>query len=177
MTDLLVASLPVVEVQSVIARIPNAVLTLLFGYVCIRFLQALLRVALKTARVTKAMQQIVMQAVSVILWVGLLALVLQSLGLNQLAIALSGSIAIIGIGIASGANKLVSDVVAGLFLARNRDFKIGERIKLAEAEGQIHSLDARKVRILGDDGTLYIIPNTKFDEQMWHILPDKKVGK
>lgn len=175
--DTFITKLPTDSIVHVIDRLPSTVLILLLGYVIIRIIQWSLVFILRTSRVTKAMQQIMMQAVSAILWVGLAALMLQSLGLNQLAIALSGSIAIIGIGIASGANKLVSDVVAGLFLAKNRDFKIGETIELAEAKGRIHSLDARKVRILGEDGTLFVVPNTKFDEQLWKILPDKQKEK
>src|SRR5687767_11353590 len=112
--------------QNFINRLPGLVLTLLVGYLAIHVLQGLLSVGLRTMRVTKAMESIIHSSASVILWIGLVALVLQSVGLNQIAIAISGSVAIIGLGIAAGANKLVSDIVAGLFLAKNRDFKIGQ---------------------------------------------------
>lgn len=170
----LITLIPLDKVLTVINRIPTAILTLVVCYVVVRIIQLVIVLGLRTSRITKTLQAIVIQTISAILWVGATALTLQSLGLNQLAIALSSSIAIIGIGLASGANKLVSDIVAGFFLAKNRDFKIGEQIELPEAKGRIHSLDSRKVRILGDDGTLYVVPNTKFDEHVWKILPDTK---
>jgi small-conductance mechanosensitive channel len=163
--------------ESFLSRLPNVILTLVFGYLAIQVLLALFGIALRAARVTKAMEGILHSTVNALLWVGVIALIFQSLGLNQIAIAISGSVALIGVAVATGANKLISDVVAGLFLAKNRDFKVGQRIKMAEAEGQIHSLDLRKVRILGDDGNLYIIPNTKFDEQTWQTLPPKEKHK
>jgi small-conductance mechanosensitive channel len=160
-----------------IDRLPGVILTLFFGYIGIHILQSLFTIALRTARVTKAMQDILHSTIATLLWIVLIALTFQSLGLNQIAIALSTSVAVIGFGVASGATKLVSDILAGLFLAKNRDFRIGQRIKMTDLEGQIHSLDIRKVRVLGDDGTLYIIPNTKFDEQTWQTVPAKENKK
>lgn len=156
-----------------ITRLPGALLTLFLGWIFITLIQSVFGLVLQAAKVNKALQQILQPTLGAILWVGVVALVCQSLGLNQIAIALSGSIAIVGIGIASGANKLVSDVLAGLFLARNRDFKIGQHLKIGDVEGQIHSLDSRKVRLLASDGSLHVIPNTKFDEQSWQLLPTK----
>ncbi len=159
-----------------VPRLPTAIVTFLAGFLVLQLLQSLFKLVMHTTRVAKAMQEILQSAVSIVLWVGVVALTLQALGLSQIAIALSGSVAIIGLGIATGANKLVSDILAGLFLANNRDFRIGQHIKIAEVEGRIHSLDSRKVRILGDDGTLFIVPNTKFDELTWQIpaKDDKK---
>lgn len=169
--EFLVGALSFDRIARLVDRIPTAVLTLLLAYVTIRGLQVALGFALKTTHVAKPMQAIIVQAFSALVWMGGVALVLQSLGLNQIAIALSGSVAIIGLGMASGANKLVADIVAGLYLAKNRDFTIGQRVRIGEMVGRIHSLDARKVRLLGDDGTLFIIPNAKFDEDLWRVVP------
>jgi small conductance mechanosensitive channel len=164
--------LPIEQVSAFVDKLPNALFVFAIGYVSLRLIQSLASVALKTARLTRPMQDILISVLSTILWIGLIALLFQTLGLNQIAIALSGSVAIIGIFIATGANKLVSDILAGIFLARNRDFKIGQKIKIAEVEGQIYSLDSRKVRVLAADDTLYVIPNTKFDETIWQITPE-----
>jgi small-conductance mechanosensitive channel len=169
--NMLLSVLPIDRIAHVFERIPTALLTFLFCALIVRLLQWALELTLRASRITKAMQGIILQGFSAFLWIGVLALVLESLGLNQLAIALSGSVAIIGIGVASGANKVVSDVIAGLFLAKNRDFKSCEQVKVGDITGRIHSLDARKVRILGKDGTLYIIPNGTFDENTWTLLP------
>ncbi len=159
-------------IEKILPNLPGAVLTLVVGFIVIQILLVIFALILRTLRTTRALEQILYSSVSVILWAGVIALTLQSLGLSQVATAIAGSFAIIGIGLASGANKLVSDVVAGLFLAKNRHFKIGQKIKIDIAEGQIHSLDTRKVRVLGKDGSLFVIPNSKFDDLIWQVLPD-----
>lgn len=166
--------LPLLEqAQTTIARLPGTLVTFLLCFIGMQVIQALLGVSLRAGRVNRALQGIIQSTVGVILWLFTIALLFHSLGLNQIALALSGSVAIIGLGIATGANKLVSDILAGFFLAKTRDFRIGQRIKMGEIEGTIYSLDSRKVRVMAKDGTLYIIPNTKFDEQMWQIFPEK----
>jgi small-conductance mechanosensitive channel len=165
--------IPIESFKAFVDKLPNALFVLAVSYLSIRIIQVFASLALRTARLTRPMQDILLSILSTILWLGLIALVFQSLGLNQIALALSGSVAIIGIFIATGANKLVSDILAGIFLARNRDFRIGQYIKITEVEGKIYSLDSRKVRVLGKDDTIYIIPNTKFDENVWQLLPEK----
>ena len=162
--------------EHIVPKLPGALLTLVMGFIVVEILRALFGLVLRALRTTKALEQILESTVTVILWAGVIALVLQSLGLNQIAIAISGSFAIIGIGLAAGANKLVADVVAGVFLAKNRNFKIGQKIKIDVVEGQIHSLDSRKVRVLGKDGSIYVVPNAKFDDLIWQVYPpdDKK---
>jgi small conductance mechanosensitive channel len=162
---------------TLVDRLPGAVLVALLLYVAIRILQGILGISLRAARMNRAMQDIVLSVASIVLWIGSVALVFQSLGLNQIAIALSGSVAVIGLGIATGANKLVADIVAGLFLSKTRDFKVGTRIKTADVEGRVHSLDSRKTRIVTKDGTLFVVPNSKFDDQTWQIFPDDEDQK
>ncbi len=153
-------------------RLPTAVAVFLVGYVAVRVIQAAARSALAAARVTKVLQEVIMTVVGILLWIGVAALVFQGLGLNQVAIAISGSVAVIILGVATGANKVVADISAGLSLARNRDFKIGQRIRIADVEGQVSSLDGRRVRILAADGAVHVIPNSKFDENSWCVLPN-----
>lgn len=164
---------PIVNgIETVIPRLPSAILLALILYLVVRLLQTILYLSLKTARMNRAMQDIVLSLATIVLWIGAAALVFQSLGLNQIAIALSGSVAIIGLGIATGATKLVADILAGLFLSRTRDFKVGTRIKTSDVDGHIHSLDSRKTRIVTKDGTIFVVPNSKFDDQTWQIFPD-----
>lgn len=162
------------QIEQLIPKLPGALLTFLIGYLVVRIIQAVVEVGLRTARVNRPLAEIIISILSIVLWAGVAALVFQSLGLTQIALALSGTVAIVALGISSGATKLVSDIVAGVFLAKSRDFKIGQQIKIGDVQGRIYSLDSRKVRIMGDDGTLFILPNTKFDEQMWQIIPEKE---
>lgn len=161
---------PLLEhIKEAIIRLPGAVVTFFVSYCFLRIIQAIVAASLRTTKITKPMQGILLSVLTVVLWVGLFSLVFQSVGLNQIAIAISSSLAVIAIGVATGANKVVADISAGIYLARSNDFKIGRHVKVGEVEGQIYSLDSRKVRILKQDGALAIVPNSKFDELVWEV--------
>ncbi|HEY1074219.1 MAG TPA: mechanosensitive ion channel domain-containing protein [Patescibacteria group bacterium] len=161
---------PLLEhVKEAIVRLPGALITLFVSYCFLKLIQAIVAASLRRTKITKPMQGILLSVLSVVLWVGLFSLVFQSLGLNQIAIAISSSLAVIAIGVATGANKVVADISAGVYLARSNDFKIGRQVKIGDLEGQIYSLDSRKVRILKKDDTLAIVPNSKFDELVWEV--------
>lgn len=162
------------NVQTAIVRLPGAILTFFLAYSMLRLLQVFARLAFRRSRITKPIQEILISVLTVILWLQVFSLVFQSLGLNQIAIALSSSIAVIALGIITGANRVVADLSAGLFLARSPDFKIGRHVKIADVEGSIYSLDSRKVRVLDKKGDIVIVPNSKFDELPWIILKQEK---
>lgn len=165
------------QITSTIPRIPIALMTLLIGYIAVRIVQLIIFYALKAVRLNHALRGIIMSTCTVLLWVGVLALLFQSLGMSQVAVAISGSIALIAIGIGSGMTKLVSDVVAGAFLAKDRHFSIGGKIKIGDISGRVHSMDGRKVRIVDEKGNLYTVPNGQFDTMAWMIEPDKDKEK
>lgn len=160
-------------IEHVVIRLPEALLTFLVGFIAVQAVLMGVSILFRTLKLTRALQDILGQTIGTILWMVLLASVLQSLGMGRVIIALSGSVALLGIALAAGGNKLLNDLVAGVTLAKNRNFKIGQRVKIESIEGKIHSVDARKVRVLGDDDALYVIPNAKFDELIWQVLPDK----
>lgn len=161
-------------VMHVLPRLPNAILAFMVGYLILIILKQVIKGAFKVVRPTKAVKQMVLAIVNVILWVILLASVFQSLGLPQVALALSGSVAIFGILLASGANFLVSDILSGLFLAKDPDFQIGEKIKSTDFEGIVEHIDLRKVRVRNKDGNLHIIPNSLLDKAQFIVLDDSK---
>lgn len=164
-------SKPIIQV---LPKLPNAALALLFGYLALFIVSKLIKWALRLVKVEKAVKQMMMSIVNTVLWAILLALVFQSLGLPQIALALSGSVALFGILLASGANFLVSDILSGLFLAKDPDFRIGETIKAADFEGVVERIDLRKVRIRNKDGHLHIIPNSVLDKAQFIVLDENK---
>lgn len=151
-------------------KLPQAVLTLAVGWVVIRLFHWIFEKVLKLARTPRTLFAILSSIANVLLWIILIALVFQSLGLTQVALALSGSVAIIGIAIGTGANSLVQDVIAGLFLARDPDFDVGYTIKTGEVEGIIQRIDTRKVRIMAKNGQTHVLPNSNLDKASWVVL-------
>lgn len=151
-------------------RIPQAVLALLVGIVILHLLQWLFERALKLARTPRSLYGILTSISQVLFWVILIAAVFQSLGLTQIALTLSGSVAILGVAIGAGANALVQDIIAGLFLSRDPDFDVGYKIKAGDIEGVIKRIDLRKVRIEDKAKKIHVLPNSQLDKMSWVVL-------
>ncbi len=151
-------------------KLPQALLALGVGIIVLYTLQFIFEKILRVARTPRTLFDILTSISRVVLWVILIAAIFQSLGLNQIAFALSGSVAILGVAIGAGANSLVQDIIAGLFLARDRDFDVGFRIKTGEIEGRIRRIDMRKVRIEDAKGKVHVLPTSMFDKSSWSVL-------
>lgn len=155
----------------ILPKLPNILIALAFGYLVIKFLLYLLLRLFKVLKVSTALSELVTSLASIVLWVMLSAELLRELGLTSLAVTVSGSVIAFGFAIATGLSALASDVIAGLSLARDKDFECGYKIKVGEIEGIVERIDVRKVRIKSDDGKVHIIPNSKIDNvNGWTIL-------
>ena len=151
-------------------RIPQAILALAVGVLFVYFLQWIIEKTLKVARTPRTLLDILSSIAHVVLWVILIAAIFQSLGLTQIAFTISGSLAIVGVAIGAGANTMVQDIIAGLFLARDKDFDVGYQIKMGDIEGTIKKIDIRKIRVEDKQGHIHVIPNSMLDRASWIVL-------
>jgi small-conductance mechanosensitive channel len=158
-------------------KLPQLLLTLIVGYVFIKIIKAVIHGAIKVSHANSAMKGILVSVVDVALWIFLIAAILQQVGLTQIALALSSTVAIAGIAISVGAGAFVADLVSGLFLAQDKDFNTGDIIKVGEVAGLVERMDARKIRIRDEEGNLHIFPNSLFDKEPWVVLQKKGGGK
>ncbi len=158
----------------VFAKLPEFIVALLFGYLIIYLFLHLVRLLIGLFNLPSALVSIIYSLASVIIWILFSAYLLRTIGLSSLAITLSGSLLVLGLALANGSGILVSDVISGLFLAKDPDFEIGYRIKAGDTEGVIESIDIRKVRIRQDDGTLTVVPNSMIDKDRWQIIAKTK---
>jgi len=165
------------DITNFLPRIPEVVFSFLIGYLIITISIQLFTHTLRIADVHKALIAILKSLVSIVLWIVLSAHLLRNLGLSQIAVTLSGSLIIIGLAIANGAQSTVADVIAGLFLARDPDFDIGFRVKSGETEGVIESIDIRKTRIRTANDTLHVVPNSLIDKERWQVIERRLKGE
>lgn len=159
--------------QPVIAflpRIPAIVLTLIVGYFIIQILMFVLNRALRLSRLPRALIGVIISLALIIMWVILFAEIARELGMGSLAVTISGSLAVLALALATGASGLASDIISGVFLARDSDFDIGYKIKIGDVEGIVQQVDIRKIRIVDDAGTVHIFPNTKLDKDGWQVI-------
>jgi small-conductance mechanosensitive channel len=92
---------------------------------------------------------------SVILTVVVLT-ALSELGVN-IAPLLAGA-GIIGIAIGFGSQKLVQDVITGLFLLLENAMQVGDIVTVSGLTGTVENLSIRTIRLRAGDGSVHIIP-------------------
>jgi small conductance mechanosensitive channel len=90
--------------------------------------------------------------------IGLVAglICLSKIGVN--AAPLLAGAGVLGIAIGFGSQKLVQDVITGLFLLLEDAMQVGDYISLAGMSGTVERLSIRTIRLRGGDGSVNIIP-------------------
>jgi small-conductance mechanosensitive channel len=86
--------------------------------------------------------------------VGLTAL--SQIGVN-IAPLLAGA-GIVGVAIGFGSQKLVQDVVTGMFVLFENAIQVGDTVTVAGLSGKIERLSVRTIWLRGGDGALQIVP-------------------
>src|SRR6185437_11543430 len=86
--------------------------------------------------------------------VGLTAL--SELGVN-IAPLLAGA-GIVGIAIGFGSQKLVQDLITGLFLLLENAMQVGDFVTVSGLSGVVENLSIRTIRLRAGDGSIHIIP-------------------
>lgn len=160
-----------------VTNLPAALLTLVAAYIIIRIVRQLVATTTTIARVDKTVQSLIMSMISFAGWILAIATALSVMGLNQISLALAGSIALIAMALASGMNNVTQDLLAGVFLTADRDLRVGRRIKAGGVEGTLLSLTIRKTRVQDDSGHIHTIPNRSVDGSTYIIINESDEGE
>ena len=65
---------------------------------------------------------------------------------------------VVGIAIGFGSQKLVQDVITGLFLLLENAVQVGDVVNLAGLTGVVEHLSIRSIRLRAEDGSVHVIP-------------------
>jgi small-conductance mechanosensitive channel len=82
--------------------------------------------------------------------------VLSEIGVN-VAPLLAGA-GILGVAIGFGSQKLVQDVITGLFLLLESTVQVGDTVAVSGLSGVVENLSIRTIRLRAGDGSVHIIP-------------------
>lgn len=163
--------------QSVLQSLPRLGRGLIFvivGIVAIRIFMRLLTRFIDYFRISLGLKEILLILARGGLWALLAIGILQILGLTNIAFALTGFIAALSIGISQGFTQTVTDLVSGIQLANDHDFRVGDKVILGATdfriEGYIVEMDTKKTRVIDAKGDLHIFPNALVDKNEWTLL-------
>ncbi len=92
--------------------------------------------------------------ISIVAVVGLTAL--SEIGIN-VAPLLAGA-GIVGVAVGFGSQKLVQDVITGMFALFENALQVGESVTVAGLSGTVEDLSIRAIWLRGSDGAVHIVP-------------------
>lgn len=127
-----------------------------------------------------AVGTVMASTVTVIVWVIAVLLVLDELGIDLAPLIAGAGIA--GIAIGFGAQSVVRDCLAGLFMLAEDQYGIGDVVDLGEATGTVERVTLRTTVLRGYDGTVWHVPNGEVRRvgnrsQLWSVaVVDIPVG-
>ncbi|MFH5925131.1 mechanosensitive ion channel domain-containing protein [Roseomonas xinghualingensis] len=81
---------------------------------------------------------------------------LSQLGVN-IAPLLAGA-GILGVAVGFGSQKLVQDVITGIFLLLENTMQVGDWVTVSGLSGKVENLSIRTIRLRAGDGSVHVIP-------------------
>ncbi len=152
-------------------KVALATLVLLCGGLLVRFVRRLVLAVLARTNLRPASLEVAGAVVGIASWALVLSIVLSTLQLQAIVLGLSGVLAFMGAAFVASIGNVSNDVLAGFFLASDRDIGVGCHVRAAGIEGTVRAIDLRKTRIVDADGNLHIIPNRLVEGMEWGVVP------
>ncbi len=173
-------------VNYITPRLPATLFDLLLGIVIIRLSIRVFKLMMRLTHMPPGLRDVLAGIIETVMWIFLSIALLGELGFSGVIYFFTGSVAALGLAMAAGGSTLVSDIIAGIFLARDPDFNIGDEVIAGETPtlGVIAHMDARRTRLRDDKGVLHVIPNSVIERKEWVVIrrshdvsPMKRVAK
>lgn len=125
-------------------------------------LRLVLRLFAKTLKKGKAIVEIISSLIKYFAVIVLLFFVLKALGIDTTAI-LAG-IGILGLVVGLGAQPLISDILAGLFIVFEGVFDVGDIIVYNGFRGMVKEIGIRTTQIVDTSGNVKIVNNSSLKD-------------
>ena len=99
-------------------------------------------------------------ATQYVVFIAGLAVGLESAGINLNSLALLGGA--LGIGVGFGLQPIVNNFVSGLVLLFEGPVKVGDRVQVADLNGDVIRIGARSTWVRTNDNIIVVVPNSEF---------------
>jgi len=106
---------------------------------------------------TETLVSVITTTTQVVVVVGMVLMVLSELNINITTI-LAG-VGVVGIAVGFGAQSLVKDLIAGLFIIFENQYRKGDVVKVADVSGLVEDINLRRTILRDLDGIVHVIPN------------------
>ena len=103
-------------------------------------------------------------------------IILNEIGINITAIAVS--LGIVGIAVGFAARDTISNFISGLFVLGDKSFKVGDIIETSDQKGKVFQMGFRVTKLITPENNIITIPNSNFSKNV-HInhtsLDEKRI--
>ncbi len=158
------------QIGGYLSKMPGAILTIAIGAIIVKILRMLVARTTKMTRIDPTLATLLQSIVGFVGWIFVLAAATASLGMQQVSLALGGSVALVAMALASGMNSVTQDLLAGVFLIADDDFRVGYTVKTGALEGVVESVTIRKTKIRDAEGILHTVPNRLIDNATYTLI-------
>ncbi len=107
---------------------------------------------------TRTLRSILYNIIDIVLFLIAILVILSGFGVNIVPI-LTGA-GILGLAISFGSQTLVKDFISGIFILIEDLYNVGDAVKIANFEGEVHKINLRTTEIIDKDNNLVFIPNS-----------------
>ena len=137
-----------------------AVIILVVGYIVITLIRSAVGRGLAKSKLDSTMHPFILKCVSIFLWIFVILMVLQRLGVNTASvIAVLGAA---GVAIGLALQGALSNVAGGILILLNKPFKNGDEIEVtggATATGIVDKIDIMGTKLHTHDNKIVTVPN------------------
>ena len=92
-----------------------------------------------------------------LIWLIALSMVLSEFGLNLGPVVASAGV--VGVALGLGAQTIVRDILAGIFMLVEDQYGVGDSVEVLEVKGVVESVGLRITTVRSDEGTLWYLRN------------------
>ena len=162
---------PSVVAQLTIGKILIAVVIIATTSMLLRWMNGFLdRLSSHNVRLRFLLRQIE-PPLRIVIWFGALLAAAQIVAPSKDAFLAALGSAALAIGL--GLQDLIKNLIGGLVVVADRPYQVGDRIKMAEAYGEVVQIGLRSTKILTANGSLVTVPNS---EVLTHVIFNANAG-
>lgn len=158
-------------ISSISINLSKALLLLLFGLISIRIGSGLLRGVASRKYSEPVVVNLIVDAGRFFMWFWVILMTLSVLGFSGIAASMGTASGFVALGIAFALKDVISDTVAGAYLAQDSDFNSGDKVKIEDTEGILEDVGLRKTRVRLDNGNLWVVNNSTA-EKKWTLISE-----
>lgn len=156
--------------EGVEAALPRLIAGLVFAviaYLAIRVILSLLGASLRRyyGERQELVAKLFVTVAGIFLWFAAGLTFLKIIGMGEIAASLGTSVGFIALGISYALSEMIEDTVAGVYLLRDPDFEVGDRLSIDGTEGTLTAIELRKSRFRLDNGDTWVVANRDVESE------------